>query len=314
MFEIRRYSDKEEKQWNHFVTTSKNGTFLFDRSYMDYHKDRFIDFSLMVYKDNKLFALLPANKKDNVLFSHGGLTYGGLIMNHRANASDIIHVMHTIILFLYQNEFERVVYKAIPWIYQQIPAEEDLYAIFRECNARLIARNISSCIIMNDKVRWYNIRTSGTKKAKAAGMIVKETDDMDTFWTILTGNLQTKYGASPVHSLSEIKILRNRFPENIRLFMAYQNDNPLGGVLLYVTKQVVHTQYISANHEGKDNHALDLIFDHIINDVFADYKYFDFGKSTEDDGHILNEPLIYQKEGFGGRGVCYDWYEWNIRK
>ena len=37
MFEIRRYSADKADEWNAFVATSKNGTFLFDRRYMDYH-------------------------------------------------------------------------------------------------------------------------------------------------------------------------------------------------------------------------------------------------------------------------------------
>ena len=44
---------------------------------MDYHKDRFEDYSLMVFKDEKLVAVLPANRVEDKLFSHQGLTYGG---------------------------------------------------------------------------------------------------------------------------------------------------------------------------------------------------------------------------------------------
>jgi hypothetical protein len=40
--------------------------------------------------------------------------------------------------------------------------------------------------------------------------------------------------------------------------------------------------------------------------------YLDFGKSTETHSDILNENLIYQKEGFGARAVCYDTYEWDV--
>ena len=49
-------------------------------------------------------------------------------------------------------------------------------------------------------------------------------------------------------------------------------------------------------------------------DDFHGYKYFDFGTSNEDMGRYLNEGLIYQKEGFGGRAVCYDWYEVMINR
>ena len=89
--------------------------------------------------------------------------------------------------------------------------------------------------------------------------------------------------------------------------------NLLGGALIFETPQVIHTQYISASPEGKSLGSLDLLFDYLINKVYADRQgYFDFGKSTEANGQKLNAPLIFQKEGFGGRGVCYDSYEWDV--
>ena len=94
--------------------------------------------------------------------------------------------------------------------------------------------------------------------------------------------------------------------------MTYNEDQPLGGTLLYLTKQVVHTQYISANIAGKESGALDLLFDYLINQKYTDYPYFDFGQSTEEMGNILNESLIFQKEGFGGRGITYDVYEYGL--
>lgn len=92
------------------------------------------------------------------------------------------------------------------------------------------------------------------------------------------------------------------------------DETPLGGAIIYDCSPVVHTQYISASPEGKSQGALDLLFYHIINNVYAKsvYKYFDLGTSTREGGKVLNEPLIFQKEGFGGRGVCYDTYEWNL--
>ena len=41
-------------------------------------------------------------------------------------------------------------------------------------------------------------------------------------------------------------------------------------------------------------------------------KYIDFGKSTEGNGSILNEGLISQKEGFGGRTFVYQTWSINV--
>ena len=144
------------------------------------------------------------------------------------------------------------------------------------------------------------------------GLTVKESEDFTTFWQILNANLTAKYGVRPVHSVSELELLHDRFPQAIKLYMVYDGETPLGGTLLFLTPQVLHTQYISATAEGKAHGAIDLLFNHLINEVYTDYRYIDFGKSTVSDSADLNEQLIFQKEGFGARAVCYDTYEWTL--
>lgn len=311
-FDVKRYTPDDAPAWNAFVAQSKQGTFLFDRRYMDYHRDRFRDYSLMVYSNGRLFALLPANEADGTLWSHQGLTYGGLLTDARATTAHVCEAFKSINAYLRANGFHRVVYKAIPWIYHQLPAEEDLYALTNVCGARLMARHISTTLVRDHRLKFTESRRSGIRKARRNGLTVEESNDLNAFWTILDNNLEHKYGAKPVHTEQELELLKSRFPSQIKLYMALQNGIPLGGTLIFETPQVVHTQYISASPEGKREGALDLLFDYLINDVYRDAPYFDFGKSCEGDGHVLNEPLIFQKEGFGGRGVCYDWYEWNI--
>lgn len=311
MFEIKRYSPADRTVWDQFVKTSKNGTFLFERAYMDYHSDRFTDFSLLIIRKGKLYALLPANQVADTLYSHQGLTYGGFVMNDRATVSDVLEMFGAVNLFLRQNGFSKVVYKAIPYIYDRIPAQEDLYALFR-AGATQIAGNISSTIYSEDRLKFTESRKSGLRKARAAGLRVTESDNLATFWNILSTNLEDKYSVKPVHTLAEISLLKSRFPEHIKLYLCLHEDTPLGGTLVYETGRVVHTQYISANLAGKNSGALDLLFDYLINKKYADVPIFDFGQSTENSGYILNENLIFQKEGFGGRGVMYNVYEYTI--
>ena len=90
--EIRRYTPAFADEWNQFVAASKNGTFLFDRRYMDYHADRFQDHSLLFFRRGKLYALLPANVDGDTLYSHQGLTYGGLIMSDKTTAAEIVDI------------------------------------------------------------------------------------------------------------------------------------------------------------------------------------------------------------------------------
>ncbi len=313
-FDIKRYNgEHDQKEWDLFVKNSKQGTFLLERSYMDYHSDRFHDHSLMIYKNDKLYAILPGNEADHTFYSHQGLTYGGLITNSKATADDVCKVFAQINQYLKQQGFQKVIYKSVPRIYHQLPAEEDLYALFKECRAQICARNISAVIDLQHPLKWYNIRKQGAKKATSQGIRIEYSEDYNNFWEILSTNLMQTYHAQPVHTLEEIRMLHERFPENIKLYVALQEDGKmLGGTLLYITPQVVHTQYISASEEGKQRHALDALFLRLIQHEYKDCLFFDFGTSNEDGGKILNTSLIYQKEGFGGRGVVYDTYEWEL--
>lgn len=310
--EIRRYRREDKELWNSFVSKARNATFLFDRNYMDYHADRFDDNSFMFYHKGKLKAVLPANVAGDTLYSHQGLTYGGLLLDKKATVEDVLECFDSLNSWLRENGISKVVYKALPWIYQQYPSQEDLYALTWKCKAQLISRDIASSIVIDNKLKFAESRKSGIRKALSLNIEVGESNDVDGFWHVLEDNLGNRYNAKPVHTASEMKLLMSRFPNNIKLYVAKMNGEIVGGTLIYVTSQVVHTQYISASLEGKKHGALDLLFDYIINKVYANCRYFDFGKSTEQGGAYLNEPLIFQKEGFGGRGVCYDWYQWEL--
>lgn len=310
--EIRRYRREDKELWNSFVSKARNATFLFDRNYMDYHADRFDDNSFMFFHKGKLKAVLPANVAGDTLYSHQGLTYGGLLLDKKATVEDVLECFDSLNSWLRENGISKVVYKALPWIYQQYPSQEDLYALTWKCKAQLISRDISSSIVIDNKLKFAESRKSGIRKALSLNIEVGESNDVDGFWHVLEDNLGNRYNAKPVHTASEMKLLMSRFPNNIRLYVAKMNGEIVGGTLIYVTPQVVHTQYISASVEGKKHGTLDLLFDYIINKVYANCRYFDFGKSTEQGGAYLNEPLIFQKEGFGGRGVCYDWYQWEL--
>ena len=308
MVELIRYEKKHEKDWNNLIDISKNGTFLLNRSYMDYHSDRFVDFSLLIYRKQKLIAVFPANINDNVIYSHQGLTYGGLIYINKLSAVDVLSIFENIIRYYKNNNIETIIYKAIPYIYSSYPSQEDLYALFRN-NAKLIACNISSTIPLSKKIKFIESRKSGVRKANNNNLFYEQSNDLDAFWNILNANLGTKYDVKPVHFVAEIRHLQNLFPNHIKLYLVKKQDETLAGAVLFLNKNTVRVQYISATPEGKELGALDLLFDYLINKAYSNFEYFDFGQSTEQMGNYLNENLLFQKEGFGGRGVVYNIYE-----
>lgn len=312
MFEIRRYTPADAEAWNGYVRTARNATFLFFREYMDYHSDRFHDHSLMFYKGKRLYALLPAHQEQDTLCSHFGLTYGGLIMSAAVTVSDTCVLFDELNIYLRQAGFRHVKYRPIPWIYHQLPSEEDLYAIFHRCNARLSLRNIGTTIFLQQPLQWRKDHRRRLRQALSAGVTVVADASIPEFWEVLTANLQERYAAKPVHSIDEIMLLKRRFPEQIVQYSAYRDGHIIGGLTLYVTPQVIHGQYSATNDEGKSHGAMEAIYNQLMYQEHPSQLYLDFGSSTEDQGRWINGSLIAHKEGFGGRGVVYDTYEWDL--
>ena len=313
MIEIVRYTPDRAAEWDAFVGQSKNATFLFYRGYMDYHSDRFTDYSLMVYKGSVLYALLPGNAEGETWWSHHGLTYGGLVMNGRCRAAMVRELFQELNSYLRMQGFKHVVYKHIPWHYCQYPAEEDLFALTNVCHADIRSRDVASVVMLSHAPAFSTLRRRGVKKAVSAGVQMREAKDFAPFWHLLEDNLWNRFHNKPVHTLAEIQLLQSRFPHHIRLFVAVCGERLLGGTLLYISGQTVKTQYISANEEGKRVGALDYLFEQLLQQYAAEgMLYFDFGTSNLADNDDLNDSLIFQKEGFGARAVCYDTYEWTL--
>ncbi|WP_255412388.1 GNAT family N-acetyltransferase [Dysgonomonas sp. Marseille-P4361] len=305
---IKLYTTEDKDTWDTFVRSSKNATFLLYRDFIEYHRDRFKDYSLLFYIDNKLVAILPGHIVDKVYYSHMGLTYGGLIMSQDTTASQVLMIFEYLTVTFRHQGIRKIIYKSIPHIYHRQPAEEDLYALFRY-KAYLSSRGISSTVYNWDRVTYSDSRKNGLKKANKNNIKILINSNLVNFWNIVDKNLKNQYNKKPVHSLEEITYLQEKFPDNIKLYTAVDKDDSiLGGCLTFETDKVVHAQYTAATEEGKNQGAIDLVIDHIINIACSNKKIFDYGISTEDNGYYLNESLIYQKEGFGARATVYDTY------
>jgi hypothetical protein len=311
---VERYTTDQEQEWNDFVRGSKNGTFLFDRGYMEYHGDRFIDASLVVRDQRgRLIALLPASRHEDVLISHGGLTYGGFVTGTQMTTRRMLDVFDACLEHVRQDQIDRLVYKCVPHIYHSVPAEEDAYALFVH-DARLVRRDVSSAIDTRAPVSFRKGRHGVLKRARRAGLCVEQVHLFDRFWPVLEENLVDRYGKKPVHTLDEITYLAGRFPENILLFECAEDSEVLAGTVVYISVNVCHFQYNAASEEGRRQGALDLVVADVIERFSSTHRVIDFGISTELDGRHLNGGLIDYKEGFGARAVNYDFYEMPISR
>lgn len=307
------YATERRTDWDSFVERSRNGTFLFNRDYMEYHANRFEDRSLMFLVDEALLALFPATHHGTELVSHGGLTYGGLITGTRTRAAMTLELMETLVGWARDAGYERLVYKCVPHIYHRMPAEEDLYALFR-LGAKLYRRDLATALVPHNRAPYTKGRKWSVKRGHNSGVVVRRSDHFAGFMNIEATLLKEKYGAVPVHTADELERLARLFPDNIKLFGAYSADSLLAGVIVYESAQVAHAQYIASTPEGRELSALDAVLDHLISVEYSGKAYFDFGISTEQAGQYLNLGLAENKESYGARSIVYDFYELDLRE
>jgi len=208
----------------------------------------------------------------------------------------------------------RIIYKVIPYIYSRVPAQDDLYALFR-LGARRVRCDLASAIDLQARLPITQRRRRALRKAKSFIKLSSDPKYFDAFWAVLEDNLARKHGARPVHDMAEIGELMRRFPGEIVLRSALAEGVVVGGVVLFLTKRVWHAQYIASNESGYELSALDAVFDSAIAEADAvGARYFDFGSSNEEDGTILNSGLYSFKSEFGGGGVSHEFYELDLRK
>ena len=306
---VKRYETKNYSDWNAFISISKNATFLFNRGFMEYHSDRFEDFSLMIYDEDKLVSILPANRIDDTIYSHQGLTYGGLVFQNNIKLGNSIAIFRDILIYLNENQIDKFNLKLIPSMYCNGFSEEIEYSLFL-LKAQLIRRD---CLSVLDLTKSYSIsktRMESIRKGLKNNLVIIEELNFELFWNeILIPNLDKKYSAKPVHSIEEITKLQITFPNNIRHFNVYDGNNIVAGTTIFISENVVHPQYISGNIQKNELGSLDYLYDYLIKVVFKDKKYFDFGPSHEENGLKINEGILYWKESFGAKTTVQDYYE-----
>lgn len=304
------YDDSLKALWNSIVDSSRNGTFLLRREYMDYHRGRFEDRSLLLADAAgravaALPAAIPAGSDGSVVTSHPGLTYGGLIMLPDVTGEAVLDALSLAGARYRSMGARSLMYKPVPHIYHRLAAEDDTYALWR-LGAQISSVNLSAAMrIDNPAPQDTNTRRNIARGARHNLIFDLASRDLAAFHAMLCRNLAERHNAAPVHTLAELELLAARFPENIRLASAVNADTGAmeAAMLLYITDTCTHAQYICSTPEGRDHRALAALISRIMENCTT--AWLDFGTSNEDGGRILNAGLFRQKNGFGARGIAY---------
>ena len=314
MIEVLKYSSEQKQEWNSFIEKSKNGTFMFYRDFMDYHSDRFEDFSLMIYRKGKLVSCLPANIVGDEIHSHQGLTYGGFVFNNKMRLAISEEILSEVISFYKSNGIITVFIKQVPSIYHKQASNEMDYWLWNK-GAKVFRKDTTLTVDLELDLRYSSRKKRYYKKSEKQVYSIGEDEHFSEFWDkVLNPNLLKKYGVKSVHSLPEIKFLKSNFIENIIHYNVLNIDREVvAGTTLFINDRTIHAQYISSTSEGTKYGALDFLFINLIEKYKeAGYKYFDFGICNENGGKYLNNSLVEYKEGFGASTFIHDFYKLEI--
>ena len=249
-----------------------------------------------------------------IVVSHPGLTYGGIVHDGSLRGTSMLGSLEVIAGHYRMLGYKRLRYKAIPAIYHTAPANDDLYALFR-LGASRYRSDLSATIDLANRGPIGQRRARSRRRAETADVHTEQGwDEIEVFWRMLESNLSRRHGASPVHSLAEIQLLRERFPDEILLIIAKIGEAPVGGTVLFATESALHMQYTATTEEGRDACATNLVMEHAVAlGRQRGCRYFDFGICTGDAGWTLDQGLYQFKASFGAGGTVYDHYELDLR-
>jgi hypothetical protein len=313
-YSVQQYQESDYANWNTFISEAKNATFLFHRDFMEYHKDRFDDFSVLIYENEKLVAVLPANKVENEVFSHQGLTYGGLVYSSKINGEKVEELLNCLLSFFIDNGLQFFYLKQIPAFYISIGnAEVDFFLAKKGAFLERKEMNLAVSLFMPLTISKSKLKHF--RKTKRSSLELVEETCFNSFWElVLEPRLWEKYKAKPVHTLQEITKLKTLFPQNIKQFSVYYKGAIVAGLTLFATETVVKSQYGATTKKGEELRALDFAFISLIEKYKREGKlFFDMGIVNDDNEKGYHAGLLKQKEELGCTIYSQDFYKMNLK-
>jgi hypothetical protein len=312
-YSVKQYQGSDYANWNAFISKAKNATFLFHRDFMEYHSDRFQDYSILIFKDDKLIAVLPANRVEETVYSHQGLTYGGLVYSSKINGEVVGDIIESLLSFLKEKGMQFFYFKPIPFFYSSGGNHEIDFFLFKN-GAFLDKKEMNLAVNLALPLTISKSKLKHFRKIEDLDLEIVEEQQLQSFWElVLEPRLLDKYDAKPVHTLQEITKLKSNFPDNIKQFSVYYNNDIIAGITLFEADTVVKSQYGATTKKGQELRALDFLFINLIKKYKREGKqFFDMGIVNEDNEKGYHTGLLKQKEELGCSVYSQDFYKMNL--
>ena len=322
MISIKKYNHKMKHLWDAFIDESSNGTLFQKQSFLAYHIDRkFINHSLLFYKNNRLVAVLSAAllvKQDKkIYYSHPGSSFGGFVMNKNISFKIISEIIASLEEYLLKLNINSIVLILSPEKYW-VNGDESLRYLLRWNNYRTAENYISHYINFNSLTpvsRLINKRKKRyiNKLTKENKITIKKSNDFNPFYKLLINSKET-LRAAPTHSLKELEKLKEIFPHQIVLLSSIYNKKVIGGTLLFcIHSNVCLVFYNVVDKKFKKIQLASLqLYNTMLFAQKNNYQILDFGVSHKPESQLPLSPkfsLINFKEQFGARGCLRTVYK-----
>jgi hypothetical protein len=309
--EIIKYTEQYKDAWDDFVLGSNNGTMFHLQKFFDYHEEGKFDFyHLIFFEKGKIVGVLPGAIMDGIYESPIGASYGSIVTKD-LKFDMALHMVDALVDYSKKNRFKGIMLTSAPMIYESKPNQNlDFALLWRGFSYDL--HYISSAVKLDSDLdilsRFQStVRRNIRKTYQFRDLRIEVNERYDQFYPILLKN-KSKHNVKPTHSLEDLLKLKTLLPDNLRLYMIYLKDKPIGGSLMfYPNRTVALCFYNMLLYEYAHYKPIHRVMYEVVKDATElDFKYVDIGVSQDTSAENPMTPslnLINFKEKFDARTI-----------
>ena len=312
MFTITKYNEMLFDEWEQFISDSNNGTIFQKQAFLQYHINRsFVDGSLIIKKKSVIVAVMPAAIKDNILYSHPGSSYGGIVLSPNLDFKMIDEILKVIDEYCIAQKYRALFLINSPSIYLK-NADQSLDYLLQWNGFKQTELYISHAVDMSQTSDILSLLTKRKRRyinnnPKLNSLTFKEESSLEEFYDILVAS-KKKYNTNPTHSLDELIKLKDMFPQNIKLLVTRNDNKIIGGSLIFFTNHNVALVFYNTILEQYRESQIAMLQLYKCMEISKKYNlhWIDFGVSHTPEQENPLAPkfsLIHFKEQFNAKGV-----------
>tara|TARA_A100001015_G_scaffold221273_1_gene248970 strand:- start:1219 stop:2193 length:975 start_codon:yes stop_codon:yes gene_type:complete len=312
MLKITKYNDSLFEEWEKFISESNNGTIFQKQAFLQYHINRkFVDGSLIIKNKSTIVAVVPAAINDNILYSHPGSSYGGIVLSYNIDFKMLHEILKVIDEYCIAQRYKALFLINSPSIYQK-KSDQSLDYLLQWNGFKQTELYISHAVDMSKTSDILSLLAKRKRRyinnnQKLNSLTFEEKGYLKEFYDILVTS-KKKYNTTPTHSLDELIKLKDMFPKQIKLLVTRNDNKIIGGSLIFFTNDNVALVFYNTIIEKYRESQIAMLQLYKCMEIAKKYnlRWIDFGVSHTPEQENPLAPkfsLIHFKEQFNAKGV-----------